>query len=400
MPKTGMTQETGVIVQWLHEEGEHVEKGEPLLEVMTDKVNMEVESPASGVLRSIRAAANDEVPVTQIIAYIAEPDEEIEDATGAPAPAEAPVEEAAEPRPAAQAEEVAEAPRPAETPRRVRATPVAKRMAKEHQLDLATVEGTGPGGAITKADVLQAVKRAEERPIAVRAPAKAAPVAAAPTGLTEDEFIPMVGRKRIIAQRMQQSFQEAPHIALTVEVDMTHAAKARGDASYTALLVQVVARALREHPLLNATLRGDEIVQLHDINIGVAVAAEEGLIVPVIKGADGKSLANLDAELEDLATRARTGELTVNDVSGGTFTITNLGMFGIPQFRAIINPPEAAILAVGSIVKRAVVINDGIQIRPMMNITASADHRILDGVAVARFLERLRELLETVPGVS
>jgi pyruvate dehydrogenase E2 component (dihydrolipoamide acetyltransferase) len=400
MPKTGMTQETGVIVQWLHQEGEHVEKGAPLLEVMTDKVNMEVESPATGVLRNIKAFANDEVPVTQVIAYIAEPDEEIVEEKPAAAPAEAPVAappptEEAMPSAEVSAEALAEP-----EGRRVRATPVAKRLARERHLDLPTIKGTGPGGAITKADVLRAAEAAAEEPPVVARPARAVPVAAAPTGLTETKAIPLVGRQKIIAQRMQQSFQEAPHIALTIEVDMTQAAQARGDVSYTALLVQVVARALREHPLVNSTLRGDQIVQLYDINIGVAVAAEEGLIVPVIKRADGKSLRDIDAELKDLAERARSGTLTLNDVSGGTFTITNLGMFGIPQFRAIINPPEAAILAVGSIVKRAVVINDGIQIRPMMNVTASADHRILDGVAVARFLQRVKQLIESAQDQS
>jgi len=394
MPKTGMTQETGVIVQWLHQEGERVEKGAPLLEVMTDKVNMEVESPATGVLKNIKAFANDEVPVTKVIAYIAEPDEEIVEEQAAVEPAEEPVAEVARTEEAAPP---AQAPADEEGRRRVRATPVAKRLAKERQLELSAVEGSGPAGAITKADVLRAAERAAEKPPAVPRPAKEVPVAAAPTGLTETKSIPLTGRHKIIAQRMQQSFQEAPHIALTIEVDMTQAAQARGDASYTALLVQAVARALREHPLVNSTLRGDEIVQLYDVNIGVAVAAEEGLIVPVIKRADGKSLRDIDAELKDLAERARSGTLTLDDVSGGTFTITNLGMFGIPQFRAIINPPEAAILAVGSIVKRAVVINDGIQIRPMMNMTASADHRILDGVAVARFLQRVKQLLEGAP---
>jgi pyruvate dehydrogenase E2 component (dihydrolipoamide acetyltransferase) len=389
MPKTGMTQETGTIVQWLYQEGQRVVKGAPLLEVMTDKVNMEVESPATGVLKSIKAFANDEVPVTQVIAYVAEPDEEISEELPTTEPAQAPSAQGA---PVADVvppkDVVTEAPAEPVGPRRVRATPVAKRLAKEHRLDLRTVEGSGPGGAITKADVLQAVERA------AAVPSPTQPAAVGAEGLTETKILPMVGRQKIIAQRMQRSFQEAPHIALTIDVDMTKAAQARGNASYTALLVQLVARALREHPLLNSTVRDDAIVQLYDINIGVAVAAEEGLIVPVINRADGKSLRDIDAELKDLAERARDGTLTLDDVSGGTFTITNLGMFGIPQFRAIINPPEAAILAVGAIAKRAVVINDGIQIRPMMNITASADHRIVDGVAVARFLQRVKQLLE------
>jgi pyruvate dehydrogenase E2 component (dihydrolipoamide acetyltransferase) len=193
---------------------------------------------------------------------------------------------------------------------------------------------------------------------------------------------------------MQQSAQQAPHIALSIDVDMSSATIARGKASYTALLVKTVAGVLRRHPLLNSSLRDDEIVLFHEINIGVAVAADDGLMVPVVRRADGKSLLEIDTEVKDLSRRARAGALTLDDVSGGTFTITNLGMFGIPRFRAIINPPEAAILAVGSIVERPTVINGGIHQRSMMTITASADHRILDGVAVARFLQEVKAALE------
>jgi pyruvate dehydrogenase E2 component (dihydrolipoamide acetyltransferase) len=259
---------------------------------------------------------------------------------------------------------------------------MARRMAKEHSIDLASLTGTGPGGAITKADVLHAAERPAE-PSAPR-PATA-------------RTLPLVGRRRIIAERMQQSSQQAPHIALSIDVDMSAAATARGEASYTALLVQVVAHALRQHPLLNSTLREDHILLFDEANIGVAVAAEDGLIVPVVQRADSKSLQDIDSELKELTKRARAGGLALDDVTGGTFTITNLGMFGIPRFRAIINPPEAAILAVGSIVEQPVVINGGIHVRPMMTITASADHRIVDGVAVAKFLQDVKATLEAKP---
>ncbi len=375
MPKTGMTQETSTIVEWLVKEGDHVEKGQPLLEVMTDKVNMEVEAPASGVLTNIKAAPNDVVPVTQVIAYIAEPGEEIVEEVAAeavpareePAPTEEPTAPAAMPT---------AAPR---TPGRVRATPMARRLAKEHMLDLGIITGTGPGGSITKADVLDAAQRGPE------------PTAPGPPAT---RTIPLVGRRRIIAERMQQSARQAPHIALTIEVDMSAAQAARGDASYTAMLIYAVARVLRKHPLLNSTLRDDQIVLLYEINIGVAVAIEDGLIVPVVKQADSKSLGEIDAELKQLTQRARAGNLTLDDVTGSTFTISNLGMFGIAHFRAIINPPEAAILAVGSIVVRPVVIDGGIHVRPIMTITASADHRILDGVVVAKFLRDVKGMLE------
>ena len=372
MPKTGMTQESGTVVRWFYQEGERVEKGEPLLEVMTDKVNLEVEAPASGVLKNVKAFPNDVVPVTQVIAYIAAPQEEIVEEAEPTEAAPLTREEVAPTQVVARRAPVSRAVR--RVSGRVVATPVARRLAKDRGVDLAGIVGTGPGGAITRADVLQAAEGV--------------------SGLQAAKTIPLVGRRRIIAERMQQSAKEAPHIALTVDVDMSEAEAARREASYTALLVYIVARALRTHRFMNSTLRHDKIMLLDDVNIGVAVAAEEGLIVPVVKKADVKSLELIDAELKDLTQRARAGKLTLEDVSGGTFTITNLGMFGISQFRAIINPPEAAILAVGSIIKRAVVIDDGIHIRPIMSITASADHRVLDGVAVANFLQQLKAALE------
>jgi len=388
MPKTGMSQETGTIVKWLLKEGDRVEKGQPLLEVMTDKVNMEVEAPASGILQGIRASPNDVVPVTQVIAYIAQPGEEVPSDKGAPSPAaERPPEPTA---PLAQPTVPTIASALVVQPRgRVAATPTARRVAKERGLDLAGILGTGPGGVITKADVLQATERTTPKTGAV-------PPAAAAAVSPGVQSIPLTGRRRIIAERMQQSMHQAPHIALTIEVDMSQAETARHGASYTALLVLVVARALRKHPMLNSTLRGDQIVLLDEVNIGMAVTTEEGLIVPVVKNADRKPLELIDAEIRYLTERARGGKLTLDEVSGGTFTISNLGMFGIPQFRAIINPPEAAILAVGAIVKRPVVINDGLHIRPIMTLTASADHRILDGVAVAGFLQEIKTALETV----
>ncbi len=383
MPKTGMAQETGTVVRWFYKEGDQVEKGEPLLEIMTDKVNMEVEAPASGILRNIKASPDDVVPVTEVIAYIAEPGEEIV-AEEPPPQAERPVEKPAPAdKPGMEQPSPTDRPAPAavpsQRPARARATPMARRLAKEYKVDLSGIEGSGPGGAITKADVQEVSER------------RARAAAMHPSGA---RTIPLAGRRRIIAERMVQSAQEAPHIAVSIEVDMSEAASSRGAASYTALLVYVVSRTLRKHPLLNSTLRDGQIELLYEINVGVATAAEEGLIVPVIKKADSKSLPEIDAELKELTKRVRAGALTLDDVSGGTFTISNLGMFGIPSFRAIINPPEAAILAVGSIIERPVVIDGGIYIRPMMSITASADHRILDGVAVAGFLQDLRAALE------
>ncbi len=393
MPNTGMAQETGTVVRWYYKEGEAVKQGEPLLEVMTDKANMDVEAPASGILKSIKAGPNEVVPVAQVIAYITEPDEEL------PVPAEskaAAVPTAQVSPPAATP--IAEAPAAAEavvpTPGRLAVTPVARRIAKEKGLELGQVVGTGPSGVITKADVLQAAERLAAVP--APAPAVTAEAPAVTPVSTAARSIQLVGRRRIIANRMQQSFQQAPHIALTIEVDMTAAEDARQGASFTALLVHVVSRVLRKHPLVNSTLNGDKVMLLEPINIGVAADTPDGLIVPVVKGANTKLLDDIDTQIKDLAKRARAGKLTVDEVTGGTFTITNLGMYGIPQFRAIINPPEAAILAVGSIVKRPVVIDDGIHIRPIMVLTCSADHRILDGVSVAKFLQDIKAALERV----
>ena len=380
MPKTGMTQETGTVIKWLFNEGDPVEKGEPLLEVLTDKVNLQVEAPASGVLRNIKAFPNDVVPVAQVIAYIAEPGEEIVEDLAPPVAVRA--------TPAKGGPEVRVGSFPSvarakgSSPLGVAATPLARRLAQEGELDLIHVPGTGPDGVITKADILHAARRA------------AVPAAALPT---VSRTIPLLGRRKVIAERMQQSAQEAPHIALTVQVDMSTADASRRGASYTALLVYVVARALRKHLLLNSTLRNDQIVVLEDVNFGVAVATDEGLIAPVVKQADTKTLEAIDVEIKDLSRRAREGALAPDDVTGGTFTLSNLGMFGVTEFRAIINPPQAAILAVGSTVKRAVVVGDEVVVRPMMNITVSADHRILDGVAVANFMSDVKAALEREP---
>jgi dihydrolipoamide dehydrogenase len=380
MPKTGMAQETGTVIRWYYKDGEHVEKGEPLLEVMTDKVNMDVESPASGVLASIRVQPNQTVPVAQVIAYIAEPGEKVPEAVAAASmPRILPVQ------PAPGVVAAPQVPLPAviatAVPRdRVAATPAARRQALERSVDLSEVTGTGPQGAITQADVLRAAQRASATPT---------------PGPLKGTVIPLAGRRRIIADRMQHSAQQAPHIALSVDVDMSEAEHARRGASYTALLVYVVARALRKHPLLNSTLRDGQIALLEDVNVGVAVASDEGLIVPVVKGADGKSLETIDGEVKDLSKRGRAGKLTLEEVTGGTFTISNLGMFGVTEFRAIINPPEAAIMAVGATVMRPVADGDRVVIRPMLTITVSADHRILDGVAVAGFLRDVQTALES-----
>ena len=451
MPKLEMAQETATVIEWLKQEGEQVEKGEPLLMVETDKVTVEIESPASGILAGVRVGPQQVVPVTEIIAYILQPGEELPEELPQVTKAPAPPPPQAPPTPP------------------VAATFVAQRLAAAHGVDLSTVAGTGPGGRITKTDVELVLSEAEgaalaapARPAAeppsgkVRATPAARRVArergvdisavtgSGPRGRVQaadalalaltsgpspeigrgENVIPLQGMRRTIAERMTASYQTVPHITFTVRVDMSAFERARAQlnaragatgqprVSATALFVKAVAWALKYHPWLNSTLRqaqgrhlqqrsgqalyDEEIHLLSEINVGVAVALEEGLIVPVVHQADCKSVAEIGAEVNDLATRAREGRLTPAEVAGGTFTVSNLGPFGIEQFTAIINPPQAAILAVGATRPEPVVDEEGqVVVRPVMRMTLSADHRVVDGATAARFLDDLRETLET-----
>jgi pyruvate dehydrogenase E2 component (dihydrolipoamide acetyltransferase) len=391
MPKLGMTMEQGTVVQWHKQEGERVEKGEPLLEIATDKVNTDVESPASGVLQGVTTWPQTTVPVAQVIAYILEAGEPLP-APGTTAPATA----AREPQHAAAAPAAA-------GEERVVASPLARRLADEVGLDLRSVRGSGPGGRIVEADVkaaLAARPQVATTPAPAPAPAVipppvARPVVAPPPVLAvPGQLVPLTGKRKVIAERMAQSAQ-VPQFALGAEADMTRAEEARGEHSVTAFLVLVAAQALRKHPFVNASYRADGI-QLHsDINIGVAVSAEDGLVVPVIKQADSKRLPEIDADIRDLAARARSGRLVLEDLSGGTFTISNLGMFGIEEFRALLNPPEACILAVGRSMPKPVAVDGTVAVRPMLHLVLSADHRVVDGATVAAFLVEIKNLLET-----
>jgi dihydrolipoamide dehydrogenase len=373
MPKLDMTMEEATIIRWLKQEGEWVEKGEPILEIMTEKIVMEVEAPASGILAGIRVGPDDVVPVGQVIAYILAPGEKLEDVAKVPPkvpPLKAPAQQEIKP-----IEKV--------TPQfeKVRATPAARRLAREHGIDLTKVTPSGPHGEVVEEDVIAYMKSLSE---AVSIPSRGPRIA---------EKIPLQGWRKITAQRMQQS-NEIPQIALTVEVDMSEAARKRGPCSFTAVIVQAVAQTLRKYPVVNSSLQGDEIIIYKDINIGVAVDTEQGLIVPVVKNADEKSLSEIDKEIKELARKAREGRLALEEVSGGTFTVSNLGMFGIDNFQALINPPQGAILAVGEIQDRPMAIGGHIEIRPTMKMTISADHRILDGATVARFLADVKVALE------
>lgn len=425
MPKVDMDQETGTILEWKKQNGETVEQGEVILEIETEKVAIDVEAPASGTLDGISAFAGDVIPIGTTIAWVLEEGESLpEQAAAEPekkaeepaAPAKTGVEATPVARKIAAAEDVdlaslkgtgsggkitradVEAALDAQAappPGKVYATPAARRIARENQVDLQGVSGSGPKGRIQAADVEAQISAAPAVP------------AALPLASREDRVVPMGIMRRRIADRMTESYQSIPHIHFTADVDMTRFVEARaalnakaekaghGRISATALLVKLVAASLRDHPYLNASLDGDNIVLHGDINMGVAVALEDGLIVPVVHNADQKGLARLAYEVDDLSSRARSNELKPADVSRGTFTISNLGPFGVQEFDAIINPPQSAILAVGTIVKKPVVQeDDSIVVRPMMAVTLSADHRIVDGAVAAHFMADLHMTLE------
>jgi pyruvate dehydrogenase E2 component (dihydrolipoamide acetyltransferase) len=418
MPKVDMVMETGIFDEWLKKEGEHVNKGDPLFVITTDKAAIEVESPGDGILANASAKAGDVIPVTEVIAYILAPGE-APPVKAAPAAASAPaglavaeVVSVAEPVTAvAESHEMD----------KIRATPVARRLAQELSMDLGLISGRGPRGRIHKADVLAFQKpqpqvEVESIPQAAKPTTSPAIPAAPPfASLTSSiplpearrkQVVPLSGARKIIAERMAFSAFTAPHITLSLRVDMTEAIRLRERVlepiqaqtgqrvSYTAILARAVATVLPRHPYLNASLSDGNLILWDDIHLGIATSVDENLIVPVIREAQCKSLGQIVSALSDLTDRARNRRLTPAEMAGSTFTISNLGMFGIESFTAIINPPESAILAVGKMVETPFKNGDGFVFRPVIQLTVSADHRIVDGAAVARFLDDLKSTLE------
>ena len=419
MPKFGMSQEEGTIVEWLKREGDRVEAGEPILEVTTDKVNMDVEAPATGILRGITAKPDEIVPVTQTLAYVVAPDEPW----------------ASPESPQAFSASQPEAPGPAaaqgESEHPVRATPLARRVAAEHGVDLTEVQGLEPGGRIKRADVEQHLRKVRATPAARRVAREASldlgsVSGSGPRGRVQEvdvrrrmdlgeapgwrkpergdasRLVPFAGTRAVIAQRMSQSYRTAPHIHLSISADVSAAQEARerwvertgSKVSLTVLLCKVCAWALERHPAVNSTVDEAGVRIWESVNVGIAVALEEGLIVPVVRRANTKGIAQLAEEIGDLAQKAREGSLRAEEVTGGTFTLTNLGMFGIESFDPIINPPQCAILGVGVAMPTQVVRGGESAIRPMMQLTLAADHRALDGASAARFLRDLKAGIE------
>ena len=384
LPRLGQGMESGTVTKWLKNEGDAVAKGEPLYEIDTDKVTQEVESDFAGVLLKI-ALREGEAPVGQTIAFIGEPGEEV---AAPPEP---------EPEPAPQPEKVSAAavsdtpvaapPAPATSNGRVKASPLARRLARERGIDIATLRGTGPDGRIVARDVEGA---------------QAAPAAPAAVPSGDIESIPLTNIRKTIARRLTAAWQ-APVFQLTVTADMTRAnelvARARElnpdvRITVTDLLAKVCAQALMRHRDVNVQYSEDALLRFPNANIGIAVAAPQGLIVPVVRGVERLSLAEVAVARGDIVGRARDNKLTAQDLEDGTFTISNLGMFGIEQFVAVLNPPQAAILAVGATVDTPVARDGAVEIRPLLTLTVTVDHRAVDGAEGADFLRTVKTFLE------
>ena len=405
MPKMGYDMEEGKIVKWLKQEGDPVEKGEVIAEIETGKVNIEIEAFDSGILRKILAAPGETVPVGQPIAIIAGPDEELPDvpANGKTvAVAEAPVEE----RPTV-VERVAPEPEPFPPVKGVKASPLARRLAEEYGVDITQIQGTGPGGRITRDDVKAYVKA--RRRVAPAPPTPERVEAPPPEALPRipAERVPLTQMRRIVAQRMAQSRQQAPHFYVTMAIDMGKALELRRQLNEYAeraeqvkisvndMVLKAAAQTLRRFPRVNASFAGDELVVYQEIHVGTAVATEEGLLTVVIPHTDQKSLLQIAKEAADKIARARAGKLRAEDLQvDGTFTVSNLGMYGVEEFVAIINPPQAAILAVGAIQPTPVVRDGEVVVAQIMRVTLSADHRVIDGAEAAQFLQELKRVLE------
>lgn len=360
LPKLSEGTDEGVVVAWFKREGSQVKEGKPLLEVQMEKVSFEVEAPVSGTLIDILSAKDDVVATGDVIARIetAEVVEEAEEA--AETPAAAPVAEEERPE------------------RRIIASPKAKRIAREHDIDLATIEGTGRDGRITEEDVQRTIETVERG----------------------EEHVPIRGMRATIARRMQESLQATAQLTLFTEADVTALVDCRRrlkeefDVTYTDLILKAVAHTLTDHPHLNATSTEDEIVLHTEVNIGVAVAVEEGLQVPVIRDVAGRTLREIAEATKAVAEKARAGRLTKDDITGGTFSVTNLGTYDVDGFTPIINPPEVAILGVGRIVRRPALEEGQVVERSMMTLSLTFDHRVVDGAPAAAFLKDVKRRLE------
>ena len=416
MPRMSDTMEEGKILKWLKKVGDRIEVGDIIAEVETDKADMEMEALDDGFLTEIRAQEGESVPVGAVIALLGE-EAEVGVAPTPPAravsssaptpPAEKRANAKAGPPAAKKVRKIREA-APKKPParkkgERILASPIVRKIAAERGIELAKVQGSGPGGRIIKQDL----EGAEAVPVAAELKSSPAspPVATTPTGKVE----PFSRMRTTIAKRMADSMRDAPHFYVTTEIDMSEAVRlrtslklsdrVRADVTYTHLLVKAVAVALGRHPRLNASFTGDGRELKDEVNIGIAVALDDGLLVPVLHDCQALSLLDIAAQANALVERARTGKPTTQDLSGGTFTISNLGMYPVEHFTAVINPPQAAILATSAIKERPAVRDGQVVISRTMMVTLSCDHRVLDGATGAQFLQELKNLLENPVGL-
>jgi pyruvate dehydrogenase E2 component (dihydrolipoamide acetyltransferase) len=440
LAKLSPTMEEGTIVKWSKNEGDAVKVGDVLAEIETDKANMEMEALGAGVLRKILVPAGGKAPVGALIGVIANQDEDISamvasasatPAAAVPTPApeppaapttpmpDSPPAAAPTTAPGAQAPVAAPVPAPApvapaaaavpaataEPGGRVKASPLARAMAARQNLPLASMAGSGPGGRIVKRDVEAYASGSRPAAAVASFPAPAGaprPAAAHLPQVTPGQEIPLTNMRKTIAKRLSESKFTAPHFYVTVEIDMDAAVDVREQlqrsenmkVSFNDLVVKACARALTRFPNVNASWATEKIVTHKDVNVGVAVAVPDGLIVPVVRNADRKAVVEISHEIKDLAARARERKLRPEEFTGSTFSVSNLGMYDVTEFTAIINPPESAILAVGAVRKVPVAVNDELAVGHRMKVTLSCDHRVVDGVLGAQFLAEVRRLLE------
>jgi 2-oxoglutarate dehydrogenase E2 component (dihydrolipoamide succinyltransferase) len=432
MPQMGESIAEGTIVRWIKKVGDTVDRDEPLFEISTDKVDAEIPAPAAGVLTEIKAHEGETVPVDSVVAVIGEagakPPEPAAEPKARQAPPEPPAVAPSAPRPAAEAPravaeppaaepppppvraEPAAGPSPEEEPRRQRSSPLVRRIAREHGIDIAQLQGTGLGGRVTKHDILDHLESGAGTAAAPAVPAPAAaarapqPPAARPGERVE--VAPMSVMRKRIAEHMIQSRRTSAHVHSVFEVDFTKVAKIRqakkaeferagAKLTFLAFIAKAAVDALRAVPVINSSVDGDTIVYKKDVNLGIAVALDWGLIVPVIRNADEKNILGLSRAIADLAERARGKQLKPDEVQGGTFTITNPGVFGALFGMPIINQPQVAILGVGAVEKRPVVLDDAIAIRQRAYLTLGYDHRIIDGAVADEFMSHLKQTIET-----
>ena len=417
MPKLSPTMEEGQISRWLKKEGDKVSMGEPLAEIDTDKATMEMQALAEGVLRKILIGEGQSAPLGQLIAVIGEPNEDIASllseapAAAAPAKQEPAKQEQAAPAPQAKAVAVSSGPAPRAVdngqPQRASSdsgrmivSPLAARMAAEAGIDLRSLQGSGPGGRIVKRDIEAALTQPKAAPSYPRA---VEPGQIPQIGASAYRDEPATEIRKTIAKRLVTSIGPVPHFFLTTEIEMDRAAEMRRGInaldpdlkiSINDIIIKVAAAALVQHPQVNASFQEKFIRYYERADIGVAVAIEDGLITPVVRAADQKSLSQIATEVRELAERARSRKLKPDEYTGATFSISNLGMFGIDEFTAVINPPEGAILAVGAMSAKPVVRDNEVVVRQIMRVTMSCDHRVIDGATGAKFLQTFKKILE------